>query len=693
MRRNGDDRSAFHGAVATEFEVSLDHIVNHISTAVWVFDIDNGQVIWANEAALEVWFAPSRAELFSRDLKADMSPAVARRLRQYQSDFIERNATFTEIWTLYPHGMPRPMRVRFSGVRLPDGRMGMLCDGIEDASMKPEVLRSADALLHTQLMISLCREDGTTLYLNPAARANFDTTHSSLKHRFVHLNDYSRLVKKVRANGETSIITRVRTANGVKWHELTARSCLDPVSGQPSMLVSESDVSELKEAEALAQNMARQDPLTRLPNRLALPALFKRLRNKADAEGARLGVFFIDLDQFKAINDTLGHREGDDLLIEVSQRLSKLRCKHDAVVRLGGDEFLFLAKEKVGARRTLDDLARAISVVLPVVLNKGGRRFRVTPSIGLARYPEHGDDIETLMQCADLAMYRAKLAGRNRVYLFEGHMRAEMERQADLLADLRDAFEDDQFEAYYQPRYCSETKRINAVEALARWNHPRRGVISPVDFIPLCEKARMIDRLGMLILDQSLGQQRRWRDMGIEIIVSVNVSLSQLSNPGFGLAVASALATHACTGSMLELELTETMLSEGSDIVHKNLDDVRRLGVRVAIDDFGTGYSNLARLSEMAVDCIKIDRSLIEKLPDNRELVRLVISLCKLMKAKIVAEGVETAEVAGWASENGCHELQGYLYGRPMPVAALEDLLLGVQSRPWMDRPNDETSR
>ena len=682
MKRIDEDQPVLPHSVKIDLEVDPGLVVDQLSAAVWIFDIDNSQVTWANDAALEVWSAASREELFARDMKSDMSPAVARRLRQYQSDFIDRNAAFTEMWTLYPNGVPRPMRVRFSGVRLSDGRMGMLCDGTEDASMKPEALRSADALLHTQLMISLHREDGSTLYLNPAARAHFSTMHSSLEDRFVRRDDYSRLVKEVSTKGETSIIARVRTSSGVKWHELTARSCLDPVSGEPSMLVSESDVSELKEAEALAQNMARQDPLTRLPNRLALPSLFERLRNRADAVGAKLGVFFIDLDQFKAINDTLGHREGDDLLVEVSQRLSGLCGKHDAVVRLGGDEFLFLAKESVGGRRTLDDVAREISVLLSIVLNKGGRRFTVTPSIGLARYPEHGDDVETLMQCADLAMYKAKLAGRNRVCLFESHMREAMERQAGLLADLRDAFEEGQFEAYYQPRYCPETKRINAVEALARWNHPRRGLISPADFIPLCEKTGMIDRLGMLILDQALRQQRKWRDVGVEIAVSVNVSLRQLSNPGFGLAVAKALATHGSIGSMLELELTETMLSEGSDVVHKNLDDVRLLGVRVAIDDFGTGYSNLARLSEMAVDCIKIDRSLIQKLPENSELVQMVISLCKLMKAKIVAEGVETTGVADWASENGCHELQGYLYGKPMPAAALEDLLLELPELP-----------
>lgn len=200
-------------------------------------------------------------------------------------------------------------------------------------------------------MISLHRDDGSTLYLNPAARAHFSKAHAFLEDRFARRSDYDRLVNEVRTNGETSLIARVRTSSGMKWHELTARSCLDPVSGEPSMLISESDVSELKEAEALAQNMARQDPLTRLPNRLALPTLFERLRNRADAMGVRLGVFFIDLDQFKAINDTLGHREGDKLLMDVAQRLSRLCGKREAVVRLGGDEFLFLAKESMGNGR------------------------------------------------------------------------------------------------------------------------------------------------------------------------------------------------------------------------------------------------------------------------------------------------------------------------------------------------------
>ncbi len=675
MQRVDDGQLIPGGRPAAGAGANIDLVIDQLSAAVWIFDIDQGRVIWANQAALEVWSASSRDELFSRDMKSDMSPAVSRRLRQYQNDFIERGATFTEMWTLYPHGVPRPMRVRFSGIRLPDGRMGMLCDGTEDASMKPEALRSADALLHTQLMISLHREDGKTLYLNPAARANFNAKQHSLERRLLRRDDYLRLVKEVHENGETRLIAKVRTSHGVKWHELTARACLDPVSGQPSMLVSASDVSELKEAEARAHSMARQDPLTRLPNRFALPTLFERLRSQADAEGAKLGIFFIDLDQFKAVNDTLGHRQGDELLVDVSRRLSLLCGKHDAVVRLGGDEFLFLAMESARAQRRLNGLARKMSVLLSIVLDKGGRRFMITPSIGLARYPEHGGDAETLMQCADLAMYRAKLGGRNQLCVFEEHMREAMEKQAELLSDLREAFEQGQFEAYYQPRYCSQRKRINAVEALARWNHPQRGLICPAEFIPLCEKTGMIDRLGIVVLDQALRQQRKWRELDVDIAVSVNVSLRQLSNPGFSRAVTNVLAAHACMGSMLELELTETMLSESGDIVHKNLDDMRMLGVRIAIDDFGTGYSNLARLSETAVDCIKIDRSLIQKLPKNRELVQMVIALCKLMKARIVAEGVETHEVANWASRNGCHELQGYLFGKPMPASALEALL------------------
>jgi diguanylate cyclase (GGDEF)-like protein len=649
--------------------------LNRLSAAIWIFDIDYGRIVWANASALEVWSAPSLEELQSRDLKSDMSPAVARRLRQYQVDFAQHDASFNEMWTLYPHGVPRPLNVRMVGAPLDDGRMAMLCEARDEAGQQPEAIRSADALLHTQLMISLHDQSGRTLYSNPAARASFDS-QQDLQARFLHAVDHQRLMDAIRTQAEASMIAEVMTAAGQRWHELTARSCHDPVSGSPSILVSETDVTELKEAEALAQTRAHHDPLTGLPNRLAMPSLFGRLVRQADQKGAQLGVLFIDLDQFKAINDTLGHLQGDGVLMEVARRLFELRGKDDAVIRLGGDEFLFLAMEGPQEVGRVEALATRILERLAFPVHGERRRLMVTPSVGIARYPEHGRDAELLMQRSDLAMYEAKAGGRNQYRVYDDSMRNRRDEELELLADLREALRKGDIEPYYQPRYSPAEKRMVTVEALARWHHAERGMIPPCDFIPLAERSGLINQIGATILEQAVRQRCQWQERGIEVGVSVNVSLRQLCEVEFAAMVERILACYGCDPAYLELEVTETLLLESNPVVHDNLQKVRALGIRIAIDDFGTGYSNLARLNEMAVDCIKIDRSLIQAVPRNDEIVRLVIAMCKFMQVTIVAEGVETWAQADWAHHHGCHELQGFFYSRPVCAEEVETLLL-----------------
>ncbi len=652
-------------------------ILDRLTAAVWIFDIDHGRVIWGNAAALEIWNATTLEELASRDMKADMSPAVARRLRQYQGDFISHNAAFTEMWTLYPRGVPRPLDVRLSGARLPDGRMAMLCEGRDQARLQPETIRSADALLHTKLMISLHDLDGRTLYCNPAARASFDTPQQDLPSRFLHRRDYDRMMEQVHSSAEVGMIAEVVCAYGLRWHELTVRACHDPVSGRPSILVSETDVTELKEAEALAQNRAHHDPLTGLPNRLAMPARFNALVRKAEQRGARIGVLFIDLDQFKAINDTLGRLHGDGVLMEVARRLSELRIGDDAVIRLGGDEFLFLATEEPDDVGRVDTLARRILDRLALPVHGERRKLMVTPSIGIAYFPQHGTNAQLLMQRADLAMYESKAGGRNQYRIFDESMRNQREEELQLLSDLREALRHGHIVPHYQPRYSPAEQRAVAVEALARWNHPERGLILPSEFIPVAEKSGLINQIGTTLLDQVVRQRCEWAQRGLDVSVSVNVSQRQLCEADFAATVQRILDTHGCDPSRLELEITETLLIEDNPTVCANLLKIRRMGIRIAIDDFGTGYSNLARLNDMAVDCIKIDRSLIQGLPRNEEIVRLVIAMCNFMQVVIVAEGIETLEMAEWAQQNGCHELQGYFYSCPVDAEEVECLLLG----------------
>lgn len=647
-------------------------ILDQLSVATWVFDIDAGRVLWANRSGLDLWCAASVDELRARDMKADMSGSVARRLRQYQDDFRRTQAVFSELWTLYPSGRARTVRVLFSGMALPDGRTGMLCEARDEVDLEPERLRSADALLHTQLMISLYSNTGKPLYRNPAARGAISHHGDDLKLHFAEPSAYEELLDELTRTGEVSRVVRVITQNGARWHEVTARQCHDAVTGEAAVLVSEVDVSDLKNTQAKAQYLAYHDPLTSLPNRASVPKHFDARIEAAAVAGESIGVLFLDLDDFKVINDSLGHAVGDDVLRIVAQRLLDLGRPEMVTIRLGGDEFLVIVSG--GDRHIYEAIAlEAIGKMSePVVV--GHHRLNVTTSIGISRYPEDGTDGATLMKSADLAMYEAKEAGRNCFRHFSIGLREQADRRLNLQSDIKTALTDGAFEIYYQPRISLNDDRIVGAEALVRWNHPERGVISPAAFIPLCEETGLIEELGRFIMQTGMKEQRRLQELGYPLSISINVSQRQLNSGDFVNVVEEALAVSGCSPGCIEFEITESMLMERAD-VSVVIDHIRRLGIKISIDDFGTGYSNLARLHEFAIDCLKIDQGFIAKLPGESALTQIIISLCKLLGVKIVAEGVETLGQLLWLKGRGCDECQGYYFARPLPAPAFQRLL------------------
>ncbi|WP_058633999.1 putative bifunctional diguanylate cyclase/phosphodiesterase [Aureimonas ureilytica] len=657
-------------------EIDFAALSRRVETGLWVYDFDAGRIIWANGPGLDIWNAATLTELSQRDLLSDMSVSVKRRLAQYLQDFIAKDAVFSEFWTVYPGGIPRPLQVRFSGLRLGDGRMALLCEGRIAEMHEHEALRRADALIHTQVMISLYNRAGKALYSNPAASRAFAGVDGDLCRRFVHRRDYTSLLDALERAGEANQIAQIHTEGGRRWHEMTARFCHDPASGQPSILISETDVSRLKEEEERASKIAYTDALTGLPNRLALAPIFERMMDGARVRDRHFGILFIDLDHFKAVNDTLGHAFGDMLLKEMACRLSRLCRRGDHVVRLGGDEFLFFAAFRGRGDQRLHKLSGDIIASLsePVLCEE--RVMAVTPSIGIALYPQHGADMPRLMQGADLALYAAKGSGRNGFCFFSSEMRAASEEKHALATDLKRAMAQGEFEVHYQPRLRARDLVPVGAEALVRWRHPARGLVPPGQFIALCEEIGLIGELGRFVLGEALRQQGEWREAGYRISMSVNISLRELCDPDFAQEVAVALAASGCRGPELELELTETLFLDDSAPVRANMELLRAMGVRISIDDFGTGYSNFARLHEMSVDCIKIDRSFVRALPKNRALTEAVISMARLMKARIVVEGIETEEQAAWVRRFDCDEIQGFLFGRPIPPA---EFIAGLQ--------------
>jgi diguanylate cyclase (GGDEF)-like protein len=420
---------------------------------------------------------------------------------------------------------------------------------------------------------------------------------------------------------------------------------------------------------------ALHDALTGLPNR----ALFRDRVDRALALGRRHAhgatVMLLDLDRFKEVNDTLGHQKGDLLLEEVGRRLAGLLRESDTVARLGGDEFAVLSP-------TTDDIAGALALAdrirgeLERPLALDGLSVQVDASIGIALFPEHGTDVETLIRHADVAMYASKEAHAPTLYAPE-HDHYSPERLA-LVGDLRRALDDGGLTLYYQPLASVEQGRVVAVEALARWQHPERGLLVPADFIPLAEHTGLIRPLTRHVLDAALRQAREWADDGFDVRVAVNVSGRDLMDPRLCDEVRELLQAHGVPPRRLELEISENTILTDPGRARALLDRLNRLGVRIAIDDFGAGYSSLGYLKRLPIDALKIDKSFVIDMDvdqDDAVIVRSTIELGHNLGMEVVAEGVETAAAWSELSALGCDIAQGYYLGRPVPAAEVAAVL------------------
>ena len=660
---------------------------NRIIMPVWVFDIDRSRVYWANPAALDLWRTDSLDELQERNMRSEMSPMVAERLKQYQQDFVH-GASFTEMWTLYPNGDPCTMRLIFSGIRLDDGRMAMFCQAVEEGTQSPETpdtLRSAQALLHTTVMISLYGLDGEALYYNPAARAAQVSGTLKFCDRFVHLSDYEDLQGMLNTSGMASVVAQISTSRGTRWHEVTARESRDAVTGTPALLISEVDVSDLKETEQKANFLALHDVLTGLPNRTYLHRELKDQLNRALCLEQRRGLLFIDLDHFKNINDSLGHAVGDMLLIEVARRIRECARREDIVARIGGDEFVVFVDE-IPTRDHINALAERIqeALILPIRINE--HSLRITPSIGVSIFPDDGNDLDTLMKNADLAMYEAKDAGRNQHCFFSTDMQARVENRLALESDLRQSLVQSDLVLFYQPQVCVESDTIKGAEALVRWNHPTRGLLGPGEFIGVAEETGLIEPMGEWIIRTAAAQQRKWMDEGHDISVAVNLSPRQFKSETLIPSIERIMVEEGSEPSKIHFEITESMLMGNSERITHALHRLHGMGFNLAIDDFGTGYSNLAYLQRYPINYLKIDRSFIDDLDQTSAIAELIISMCKLLNVKIVAEGVEDERQLHWLKEKNCHKYQGFYFSPAIPADDFTELLCDANPQPAFKR-------
>jgi diguanylate cyclase (GGDEF)-like protein len=436
--------------------------------------------------------------------------------------------------------------------------------------------------------------------------------------------------------------------------------------------------AQMAEAQARMEIMATHDALTGLPNRSLARDRFEQAAAAARRGNSNVAMLYLDLDNFKNVNDTLGHSSGDTLLKQVSDRLASLLRNADTVARLGGDEFLLLVPE-VNDGATVAEIANKVVSGLMAPFDVIGMEIFAGCSLGITMFPTDGTDFDSLLKKADIAMYRAKEAGRNGFRFWDGEMNASVVEHVELLSAMRAALAHRDFTLSYQPQFDLRTGRLIGAEALIRWNHAQMGYISPARFIPLAERSGLIIPIGDWVLQEACMQAQRWRSAGwTDLTISVNVSPVQFKRGSVETSVAQALAESGLPSTSLELELTESLLIQDSLALAESLASLRRMGVRFAIDDFGTGYSNLAYLKRFEVERLKIDQTFVRRLTDDvqdQAIVRAIVQMASSLNLFTVAEGVEDAATLALLGDLGCQQGQGFHWSPAVPAAEFEKFL------------------
>jgi diguanylate cyclase (GGDEF)-like protein len=406
-----------------------------------------------------------------------------------------------------------------------------------------------------------------------------------------------------------------------------------------------------------------------------------------------VAVLFIDLDRFKNINDSLGHHIGDCLLRSVAQRLLEAVRAGDTVSRFAGDEFVVILNNVCDVDEIRHIVDKRLFALICKPHDLDGAEISISCSIGIAVYPQDGTEVETLMLNADTAMYQAKASGRNKAEFYIIDMDRRVREKMEIEADLRLAIERNEFQLYFQPRVDCRSGKLVGAEALIRWIHPEQGLISPIRFIPIAEESGLIIPIGTWVINEACRQQASWRTKGFkDIVVSVNLSAVQLHEPSLLEVVAESLATHQLNPALIELELTESLLMEHVTTTIELLHDIRKLGVSLSIDDFGTGYSSLNYLHRFPIDKLKIDQSFVSDMlddPNDLAITKAIIGLGHTLGLRVVAEGVETVAEMQVLSAADCDELQGYLFGKPMPAEIFDEWRNGY-SRQTLTNPLSE---
>ncbi len=538
---------------------------------------------------------------------------------------------------------------------------------------------------NTSDIISIINLDGEFLYLSPSHKRVWEHTvpDEEIHNLFEWIVEDDRdifayaIQHAFSTRKEYMVECRINTQrNDVIWTESKINPIADEEGNVTKLLLVTRDVTDRKQSEETIHHLAYHDALTDLPNRRMYVQQLSKEMMQAKRFQSNLAVLFLDMDRFKDVNDSFGHDVGDMLLIEASKRLQACLKPGDVVARLGGDEFTIM-QNHLQDRSEASALAEQIMNQLQRPFELEGHVFNVSCSIGIALYPQDGDNPEDLLKRADTALYTVKSRGKNGYDFFDPTMEAKSLERILMENEMRKAIEQEQFQIYYQPKIDIMTSAMTGMEALVRWVHPELGIIPPNRFIPIAEETGMILALGEWILKQACKQNKFWHDQGYTLKVSVNLSARQIYQKDLVEMIKDILRETNLSPDWLELEITESIFVKMEEATAV-LQQIRDIGIQISIDDFGTGYSSFSYIKSLPVDTIKIDASFIRDIHHNQEsqaIVKAIVTIAQSLNMNVIAEGIELHDQVAALKENGCDHGQGYLFSKPLPTDAFDQFL------------------
>ncbi len=685
-----------------ESEERFRAVVDHSPGAIVIKDMEGRNLI-ANKLFC-TWYGTTSEKIIGKSVYDFLAKETADRITAQEQMVMETGTVIEEERQVtYPDGVTRSVFTQKFPIFGPDGdclAVGTVINDITERKQAEEALRESEERFRTLIDGSsqgiLVHRNLRTLYVNQSLIEMFGYDSAdeilALESREVMTapEERARLLgyHKARLRGETAPVDyeyKGLRKDGAKiW--LENRSFRIEWEGGPAICTTLFDITKRKRAEAHIKHLALHDSLTDLPNRSLFHDRLQSAVAQSERTGKMLALLFIDLDDFKDVNDTLGHAAGDELLKAVAERLKSYLRKSDTVgrynttlARLGGDEFTILLtnlSDPVGAAtvadRIIEDLSRPFSV--------GANVIHTGACIGIAVYPSRGGSPEELLKMADLALYRSKAEGRNRYHFYNEQMESEIRARKDLERDLGAALAEGQLSLVYQPQMDIKSGAMVGVEALLRWNHPDRGLIPPVEFIPIAEAIGLIVPIGEWVLRQACAQNKAWQEAGLPAFaVAVNLSAVQFRQADLVATVHDALQQAGLDAAYLHIEITETVFMQ--DGAREVLLDFRRSGIDISLDDFGTGYSSLSYLTRFPVDKIKLDRSFVRDIAhdtSNAAIIKAVVDLGHSLGMRVNVEGVETGDVLSILTSYGVDEIQGYYYSHPLPADGVAEFLTEI---------------